>query len=32
MTTERAKKFIDEGIDIYQPNSAVDSDKQKVFW
>ena len=32
MTTERVKKFIDEGIDIYQPNSAVDLDKQKIFW
>jgi len=32
MSAERAKKFMDDGIDIYQPNSAVDSGKQKVFW
>lgn len=32
MSTERAKIFIADGVDIYQPNSAVDSDKQKIFW
>jgi site-specific DNA-methyltransferase (adenine-specific) len=32
MSSERAKTFIADGVDIYQPNSAVDTDKQKVFW
>ena len=32
MSTERATKFIEEGLDIFQPNSAVDLEKQKVFW
>ena len=32
MSVERAKTYMVDGIDICQPNSAVDSDKQKVFW
>ena len=32
MSAERATKFIEDGKDIYQQKSAVDVDKQKVFW
>jgi site-specific DNA-methyltransferase (adenine-specific) len=32
ISTERTKKFLSDGIDIYQPNPSVDLEKQKVFW
>jgi site-specific DNA-methyltransferase (adenine-specific) len=32
MSSERAEKFLSDKVDIYQPKSAVDLDKQKIFW
>lgn len=32
LSKQRIKSFLSEGIDIYQPKSAVDPNLQKVFW
>lgn len=32
ISSERIREFVRSGLDLYQPNSAVDTNIQKIFW